>query len=173
MLLSSLHPLRHLQTLKIYEILHLSSPLSLQLSLTKITLERTDLQAMKVLGSLTNLRILEVVGGVHQNSLICVESSFRQLEVFKMANVDVLQWIMQKGAMSSLQRLVLDRCKFSIMPPDELSCLTTLRDVEVSHPSPKLAKMLQQLEMRDGCKLQVYPPLHPTSCKTCKARENH
>ena len=134
MLLSSLHPLRHLQTLKIYEILHLSSPLSFQLSLTKITLERTDLlQAMKVLGSLTNLRILEVVGGVHQNSLICVESSFRQLEVFKMANVDVLQWIMQKGAMSSLQRLVLDRCKFSIMPPDELSCLTTLRDAEVLH----------------------------------------
>ncbi|KAK7845663.1 hypothetical protein CFP56_009104 [Quercus suber] len=80
-----------------------------------------------------------------------------------------LEWLckssklVQKGAMSSLQRLVLDRCKFSIMPPDELSCLTTLRGVVVLHPSPKLAKMLQQLQMRGGCKLQVYAPLHPTN----------
>ena len=32
---------------------------------------------------------------------------------------------------------------------------------EVLHPNPKLAKRLQQLQMRDGCKLQVYPPLDP------------
>ena len=79
-----------------------------------------------------------------------------------MANVDVLQWIMQKGAMSSLQRLVLARCKFSIMPPDELSCLTTLRDAEVLHLQ-NWQRCFQQLQMRDGCKLQVYPPLHPTN----------
>ena len=83
-LLSSLHPLRHLQTLKIYEILHLSSPLSFQLSLTKITLERTDLlQAMKVLCSLTNLRMLEVVGGVHQNPSFVLKAVFVNLKSLK------------------------------------------------------------------------------------------
>ena len=34
---------------------------------------------------------------------------------------------------------------------------------EVLHPNPKLAKRLQQLQMRDGCKLQVYPPLNLTN----------
>ncbi|KAM3695234.1 hypothetical protein ACJW30_07G114600 [Castanea mollissima] len=58
-LLSSLHPMRHLHTLKICEILQLSSPSSIQLTLTKKTLERTDVgSAMTVLGRLTNLRIL-------------------------------------------------------------------------------------------------------------------
>ena len=34
---------------------------------------------------------------------------------------------------------------------------------EVLYPNPKLAKRLQQLQMRDGCKLQVYPPLNLTT----------
>lgn len=34
---------------------------------------------------------------------------------------------------------------------------------EVLHPNPKLAERLQQLQMRDGCKLQVYPPLNLTT----------
>ena len=63
--------------------------------------------------------------------------------------------------MPRLQRLVLERCEFHVMPLDELWCLSALRDVEVLHPDPKLAKRLQQLQMRDGCKLQVYPPLDP------------
>ena len=93
-----------------------------------------------------------------QFTLDCNESSFRQLEVFKIEKVDVLQWTMEKGAMPNLQRLVIERCDFDIMPPKELWCLTALRDVEVLYPSQKLAKMLQKLRTRDGCKLQVYPP---------------
>ena len=34
---------------------------------------------------------------------------------------------------------------------------------EVLHANPKLAKRLQQLQMRDGCKLQVSPPLNLTT----------
>ena len=34
---------------------------------------------------------------------------------------------------------------------------------EVLHPNPKLAKWLQQFQMRDGCKLQVYPTLNLTT----------
>lgn len=93
----------------------------------------------------------------------CDENSFHQLEVFKMANVDVSEWTMGKGAMPSLQRLVIERCEFSEMPLNKLWRLTALQDVEVLHPSPKLAMMLKRLQMRDGCKLYVYPPLDPTT----------
>ena len=163
-LLSSLHPLCHLQTLKIYfDLFEVSSPISFYLTLTKITLRCASLSpaGLGVLGSLTNLRILKVRGVMDvrfQFTLDCNESSFHQLEVLKIEKGDVLQWTMEKGAMPSLQRLVIKRWDFHIMPPKELWCLTALRDVEVLYPSQKLAKMIQQLRMRDGCKLHVYPP---------------
>ncbi|XP_065617257.1 toMV susceptible protein tm-2-like [Quercus suber] len=163
-LLSSLHPLCHLQTLKIYfDLFEVSSPISFYSTLTKITLLCASLSpaSLGVLGSLTNLRILKVRGVMDvrfQFTLDCNESSFHQLEVFKIEKVDVLQWTMEKGAMPSLQRLVIEGCDFHIMPPRELWCLTALRDVEVLYPSQKLAKMLQKLRTRDGCKLHVYPP---------------
>ncbi|XP_030941906.1 late blight resistance protein R1-A-like [Quercus lobata] len=160
--LSSIYPLRHLQTLKLCEfMIILSDKISLQL--TKITL--LDLRVCApstwgVLGSLTNLRILKVVG-CGMFTLECNESSFCQLEVLKMAKVTNSEWTMEKGAMPRLQRLVIERCNFKTMPLDELWCLSALRDVEVLHPDPELANMLRQLQMRDGCKLQVYPPLNP------------
>ncbi|XP_075675121.1 toMV susceptible protein tm-2-like [Castanea sativa] len=86
--LSTIHPLRHLQTLKLCEfIMALRNKISLQL--TKITL--LDLKGYGpftwgVLGSLANLRILKVVG-CGMLTLDCNESSFCQLEVLKMAKV--------------------------------------------------------------------------------------
>ncbi|XP_075673417.1 disease resistance protein RPP13-like [Castanea sativa] len=160
-LLSSIHPLRHLQTLKICKYLNLSNPIPLQLILTKITLLDVlvvSVSIWTVLGSLTNLRILKVVGCANFK-LDCNESSFCQLEVFKMVKVTDMIWNMKKGAMPRLQRLVIERCNFFVIPLDELCCLSALRDVEVLHPDPKLAGMLQQLQMRDGCKLQVNQPL--------------
>ncbi|KAF3945557.1 hypothetical protein CMV_028080 [Castanea mollissima] len=166
-LLSSLQPLRHLQTLKIYnKNLALSSPSSFPLTLTKITLAGANLSAavMRVLGSLTSLRILKV-GGVAQqgiyNFLNWDEGSFLQLEVLKMAHMKVVEWNMGKGAMPNLQRLVIERCDFCYMSPDELRSLTALKDVEVLYPYEGLKCLLHlwQLHMRDECKLQVYPPL--------------
>ena len=168
-LLSSLLPLRHLQTLKTYRLSEFSRPISVELTLTKITIVCTSLSSgvMRVLSSLTNLRVLKLVGtineGVSKMTVNCDENSFHQLEVFKMANVDVSEWTMGKGAMPSLQRLVIERCEFSEMPLNKLWRLTALQDVEVLHPSPKLAMMLKRLQMRDGCKLYVYPPLDPTT----------
>ena len=78
-----------------------------------------------------------------------------------MAKVTDSEWTMEKGAMPRLQRLVIERCNFKTMPLDQLWCLSALREVEVLHPDPELANMLRQLQMRDGCKLQVYPPLNP------------
>ena len=170
-LLSSLHPLHELQTLKIYKHFKLSSPISFQLSLTKITLVDADLSEaiMRVLGCLTNLRILKAVTARADHVYMDIrlnlnESSFSKLEVLKMVHMHVLQWNMAKGAMPSLQRLVIERCLFVCLPPVELWSLTGLQDVEVLYPCSKLANVLQQLQTRDGCKfqLQVYPPLDPT-----------
>ncbi|KAF3951133.1 hypothetical protein CMV_023186 [Castanea mollissima] len=141
--LSTIQPLRHLQTLKLCEfIMALRNKISLQL--TKITL--LDLKGCGpftwgVLGSLANLRILKVVG-CGMLTLDCNESSFCQLEVLKMAKVTDSEWTMEKGAMPRLQRLVIERCNFKTMPLDELWCLSALRDVEVLHPDPELANML-------------------------------
>ena len=68
-----------------------------------------------------------------------------------MAEVTDSEWTMEKGAMPRLQRLVIERFSFKMMPLDELWCLSALRDVEVLHPDPELANMLRQLPMRDGC----------------------
>nr|POE99643.1 putative disease resistance protein [Quercus suber] len=165
--LSSIHPLRHLQTLKLRKYVSLSNPSSLQSTLTKITLLDVTLldvpryvpSIWKVLGSLTNLRILKIVN-CNWFTLHCDENSFCQLEVLKMRKVTDMGWTMEKGAMPRLQRLVLERCRFDMIHMEEICCLTALRDVEALHPDSRLKKMLRQLQMRDGCKLQVYPPLN-------------
>ncbi|GMY18833.1 putative late blight resistance protein homolog R1B-16 [Fagus crenata] len=161
-LLSSLHPLPHLQTLKINGLNHLGRQESLHLTLTKITLlcKNLSLSVLTVLGSLTELRILKIRGeNMEQKELNCDGSSFRQLQVFKVANLKFTSWNLGRGAMPRLQHLVIDNCNLLNMLPDELWSLTALRDVEVLYPSKDLAEKLQQLRMKSECKLQVYPPL--------------
>uniref|UniRef100_A0A2N9H9B0 NB-ARC domain-containing protein n=1 Tax=Fagus sylvatica TaxID=28930 RepID=A0A2N9H9B0_FAGSY len=162
-ILSSLHNLRQLQTLKIYRLCHLPSPSSIHWTLTKVTLVEADISTtvFTILGSVPNLRILKLRGDYSNlgwSTLHCSESSFRQLEVFVMANLRIKYWKLEKGAMPSLRRLVIDRCPLSEFP-EELWCLTALRDVQVLQPSRQLANTLQRLQMKNGCKLQVYPPL--------------
>ncbi|GMY07533.1 putative disease resistance RPP13-like protein 3 [Fagus crenata] len=162
-ILSSLSKLRQLQTLKIYRLCHLPQ-CSIHSTLTKVTLvEVPELYktVFTMLGNLPNLRILKLRGvsrGGAQSNLHCSESSFRQLEVFVMAHLRIINWELKKGAMPSLRRLVIDRCHL-LEFPKELWCLTALRDVQVLQPSPELANTLQRLQMKNGCKLQVYPPL--------------
>ena len=166
-ILSSLRPLCHLQTLKIDELRGFSGPTSISLTLTKITLVHAALSPdiMGVLGSLTKLQILKVRGDARRglSVLYCNVRSFQQLEVFKMTNLRVQKWNMGEGAMPNLHRLVIESCEVSCMLPDELCCLSALRDVEVLHPHLDLAKKFQQLQMRDGCTLHIYPPLNPTN----------
>ena len=168
-LLSSLHPLSHLRTLKIYfNLFKVSGPFPFYSTLTKITLlcassspAGSSPAGLGVLGSLTNLRILKVrsvTDDRFQFTLDCNGSSFHQLKVFKIEKIDVLQWTMEGGAMQSLERLVIKRCDFHIEPPSELWCLTALQDVEVLHPLENLARMLLQFRPRDGCMLRVYQP---------------
>ena len=167
-LLSSLHHLPYLQTLKIYELSQLPSPNSFNLMITKVTLVGANLSptVTRVLGSLPNLRILKL-RGVRQECieiyLHCNESSFCQLDVFEMADLWISYWELGKGAMPSLRRLVINNCQSLIMRPEELQCLTALQDLEVLNPSIEMAKTLQGLQMKNGCKLQVNPPLDATN----------
>ena len=136
---SNLHPLSHLQTLKMNLFSHLEVPISFPSTLTKITLLCKNLSpsAVTELGRHTILQILKIKGvNPVQMDLNCDESSFPQLEVFKMANLKIKHWNMQSGAMPKVQHLVIDNCEYLDTLPDEL-----------------------QLRMKNGCKLQVYPPL--------------
>ena len=161
-LLSNLLPLPHLKTLKINGLFDLPSTESFQLTLSKITLLCMNISpnVVTALGSLPKLEILKIRGvNPVQMDLNCDGSSFSQLEVFKMENLEIMHWNIERGAMPSLQHLVIDNCKYLDTLPDELWCLTDLQDVEVLYPSRTLACKLRQLQMKSGCKLEVYPPL--------------
>ena len=161
-LLSNLRPLTHLKTLKINGLFDLPSAKSIQLTLSKITLLCMNISPTVVtaLGSLTNLEILKIRGvNPVQMVLNCEGSSFPQLEVFKTETLEITHWNIERGAMPRLQHLVIDNCKYLDTLPDELWCLTDLQDVEALYPSSALAYKLQQLQMKSGCKLEVYPPL--------------
>uniref|UniRef100_A0A2N9J3Z3 NB-ARC domain-containing protein n=1 Tax=Fagus sylvatica TaxID=28930 RepID=A0A2N9J3Z3_FAGSY len=161
--LSSLDHLSHLQTLKISGIDFVPFRESLHLTLTKITLLCSDisLNLLYFLGSLTELRILKI-RGINSRQVTFyynIDRNFQKLEVFKMENLEITHWNLRRGVMPRLQHLVIDNCKNFNMLPDVLGCLTALRDVEVLYPSEDLAKVLRNLRMKSGCKLQVYPPL--------------
>ncbi|KAL4601008.1 hypothetical protein ACB092_11G241000 [Castanea dentata] len=161
-LLSSLHSLSHLLTLKINGLFDLPSPKSFHKTLTKITLQCENIspKVVTVLGSLTILKILKIRGvNPIPMDLICDGSIYPELEVFKIANLEIMHWNMQRGAMPKLQHLVIDHCKYLNTLPNELWSLTALRDVEVLYPCVTLARKLHQLQMKSECKLQVYPPL--------------
>ena len=75
-------------------------------------------------------------------SSIRMKAVFFNLEVVKMLHMKVVEWTMGKGAMPNLQRLVIERCDFCYMSPDELRSLTALRDLEVLYPYEGLKSLL-------------------------------
>lgn len=165
---SSFNHLRHLLTLKIKGPSELPTHTkSFPLTLTKITLVEVCLYAnvMTMLGSLPNLVILKLEKNPSEGNRVnlhCIEGGFTQLQVFQMVGLEIKTWKLGKGAMPSLRHLVIRHCRSLTMLPDELMCLTALRDVEVLWPSPQLEKILLEFQKKDGCKLQVYPPLGAT-----------
>ncbi|RYR60239.1 hypothetical protein Ahy_A04g017312 [Arachis hypogaea] len=70
------------------------------------------------LGELTSLRVLKVTsrGMFSEDSLSLAAKSFPNLEVFHLKRMGVKEWILEKGAMSSLRHLIIKDCNW-----DELS----------------------------------------------------
>ncbi|XP_048321588.2 putative late blight resistance protein homolog R1B-16 [Ziziphus jujuba] len=145
-LLASLEKLQSLETLKIsgfrivqphFDIFP-SNP-------TKISIDQCylDRDHMRMLGRLTNLRVLKITMAGPM-SISCISGEFPQLEVFQMVHVDIPVWAMESGSMPNLQRLVIKGCKDLRYLPQELCCITTLRLVEVSQVSAELITSIRK-----------------------------
>ncbi|KAH7513295.1 hypothetical protein FEM48_Zijuj12G0185000 [Ziziphus jujuba var. spinosa] len=156
-LLASLEKLQSLETLKIsgfrivqphFDIFP-SSP-------TKISIDQCylDRDHMRMLGRLTNLRVLKITMAGPM-SISCISGEFPQLEVFQMVHVDIPVWAMESGSMPNLQRLVIKGCKDLRYLPQELCCITTLRLVEVSQVSAELITSIRKLNLNTACKLLI------------------
>lgn len=156
-LLVSLENLRSLETLKIsgFKIVrpHFdmfpSSP-------TKITIDQCYLgrEHLRMLGRLANLRVLKITMA-GQLSIRCTAGEFPQLEVFQMVRLDIPMWIMERGSMPNLQRLVIKGCNDLGRLPQELCYITTLRLVEVSQVSAELINSVRELNLNSACKLLI------------------
>lgn len=160
--LPSLHHLSNLLNLKLIDCLKL--PLDLNAfpsNLTKITLKAfiyTDLHFMKALARLTNLQILKLVSKGISNASLDLDfhtGEFPQLQVFHLVGIDIRLWRLKKGAMPALRQVVISRCRKLLELPEQLWSLTTLQLVHVLCPSYELANSLQNVELKNGCKLII------------------
>jgi len=160
----SLHHLHRLRTLKIincseYHCLRMST---LPLTITKITLRIVRLKIrrdMKVLGELPNLQILKLQSCLLSSKLHVFAGSFPQLQVLELENLKIKKWKQRRGAMPCLKHLVIKQCNELTMLPSNRMNLTAVRDVEVLWSSSESAKMLQELQVKFGFNLLIYPPL--------------
>lgn len=131
-------------------------------TITKITLTKFGFfnsSAMNTLGKLPNLLVLKLSSQKSDASfdLHCAAGGFSKLQVFVMVEIMVKSWRVVKGSMPSVQRVVVRNCEYLTELPEEIWSLTALCQVNVSCPSRKLAKTLQNLEVKNKRKLVVYP----------------
>ncbi|KAK7295654.1 hypothetical protein RJT34_18565 [Clitoria ternatea] len=78
---------------------------------------------------------------------------FSQLEMFEMQTIDVNSWTLENGAMPHLRHLVIKRCRCLKNLPGQLLCFTSLKLVHVVMPTPQLRANLQNMELKNGCKV--------------------
>ncbi|KAK7295638.1 hypothetical protein RJT34_18549 [Clitoria ternatea] len=167
--LPNLHHLTNLHTLKIVDFLELSPEASdFPSNVTKITWKQihldNDLFSTKALGCLANLQILKLERQRSQDvfDLDVGAGEFPQLQVFQMREMKVRNWRLDKSAMPCLRHLLIDSCEYLDELPEELWSLTTLRKVHTVQPSERLANRLQNVELKNSCKLIISHA--PPSC---------
>ncbi|KAG5001339.1 hypothetical protein JHK87_022411 [Glycine soja] len=160
--LPSLHHLCNLHSLKIIDFLELPPDKNAFPShLTKITWKQihvgSDFSLMSTLGWLTNLQILKM-GRQCTDVLFDLNvgaGEFPQLQVFQMRGMKLRSWRLDKSAMPHLQHLLIEGCEYLNDLPEEVWSLTTLRKVHVLWPSERLANRLQNVKLKNGCKLII------------------
>ncbi|XP_061356352.1 putative disease resistance RPP13-like protein 3 [Gastrolobium bilobum] len=135
-----------------------SLPLEFPSNVVKITLQVTPApfywkSIMNTLGRLTNLQILKLVHFDYIHELIFASGEFPRLREFQMREVDVKKWRLEKGAMPNIEYLHIYRCTYLYELPEELWSLTHLRQVRVDFPKKELENSLQNVELKNGCKL--------------------
>nr|KYP65272.1 Disease resistance protein RPP13 [Cajanus cajan] len=160
--LPSLHHLSNLHSLKIIDFLELPQDANAFPShLTKITWKQihvsNDFSLMNTLGWLPNLQILKMGRQCSQVlfDLNVGGGEFPQLQVFQMRGMKVRRWKLDKSAMPYLQHLLIESCEYLNDLPEELWNLNTLREVHALWPSERLAHILQNVKLKNACKLII------------------
>ncbi|QHN93944.1 hypothetical protein HN51_052580 [Arachis hypogaea] len=130
-LLQGLHHLKNLEKLKLVDFKKLTLKAhEFPSKIPQINIKMYDLDELNFsysflnsLGELTSLCVLKVTsrGMFSEDSLSLAAKSFPNLEVFHLKGMGVKEWILEKGAMSSLQHLIIKDCNW-----DELSELWSL-----------------------------------------------
>lgn len=152
--LRCLRRLRHLQVLKVIDCSEFPTRVkSFPLEITKITLLRVHLNGMAVLGMLSKLRILKIQDCSFNQTPYALAGWFRQLEVFKLDNFQIKNWI---GAIPSLKHLIIKNNKILTIPPEESCKMTSLQDVELLCTNIQLVRMFQEMEKKIGFRLQIH-----------------
>nr|XP_007131451.1 hypothetical protein PHAVU_011G014500g [Phaseolus vulgaris]ESW03445.1 hypothetical protein PHAVU_011G014500g [Phaseolus vulgaris] len=160
-LLQNLGQLNCLSVLSIVNALDLlTHEIAFPPNITELTLSEIDCitdEGMNGLENHTKLKILRLSGNVFYDrdsfDLNCVGGSFPQLEVFEMEFLKLEKWKLDNGAMSRLQRVIINDCERLDDLPHELWSLSGLRKVQVMKPSEKMANMLRNLEINDGIQI--------------------
>ncbi|RWR75240.1 putative disease resistance protein [Cinnamomum micranthum f. kanehirae] len=83
-------------------------------NLAKLTLARSQLKqdAIAILEKLPHLRILRLYKGSYcSKKMIFSSEGFPQLEYLRLEDLDLEEWIVEEGAMSSLKSVELESCK--------------------------------------------------------------
>lgn len=75
--------------------------------------------------------------------------------MFCIIGLRVGNWKLGNGAMLRLQSLIIGRCTELDDLPNELWSLSDLRKVLVKRPSEPMARMLQNLEIKDEVELTI------------------
>ncbi|TKY64946.1 putative late blight resistance protein-like R1A-6 [Spatholobus suberectus] len=168
--LRSLHQLSTLQSLKItlnsVDLPLASYSTAFPSHLTKITVklgqspEADSYFFTKTLGWLTNLQVLKLqqIEPIFPQSPLELHTGtgeFPQLQVFYMRGIFIRGWTLEEGAMPSLRHLVIDTCHHLRELPEQLWSLTTLQLVHVVKPYRDLAPSLENVELKNGCKLII------------------
>ncbi|KAK2997672.1 hypothetical protein RJ639_025893 [Escallonia herrerae] len=131
-------------------------------TLVKVTLSRTQLSVdpMEQLGQLPNLRVLKLIDSAYDGKeLNCSSSSFPQLEVLKLVNLEISRWCVSTGSLPSLRSVVINRCEGLAALPYSLKDLSTLREMQLWWPNIDVLKFAVDLESHKGegkLKLLIY-----------------
>ncbi|KAK2999350.1 hypothetical protein RJ639_013908 [Escallonia herrerae] len=131
-------------------------------TLVKVTLSRTQLSVdpMEQLGQLPNLRVLKLIDSAYGGKeLNCTSSSFPQLEVLKLVNLEINRWCVSTGSLPSLRSVVINRCEGLAGLPYSLKDMSTLREMQLWWPNNDVLKFAVDLESHKGkgkLKLLIY-----------------
>lgn len=119
-------------------------------NLTKLWLCRCFLKEnqMSILEKLPNLKILSLQSGTFEENvktLVCSKGGFLRLEFLSLNYMDEIdEWTVEKGAMPSLCRLHISRCRGLTTFPDGLRYNSSLKELSIKRMPRSFCRKLQE-----------------------------